>query len=306
MGSVEMYDPAAGTWQVVGQMPQPRYGMAAVVVDSAIWLIGGSGSNNMSSDRVDIYYPRSNRWETLKARLNYARGAPMAARLDQQIIVLGGIFYGPLTSYEKYDASTGTWVVLGDMLYGCGSAGYTRTGNQVWVVGGIAHHDSFNKVQIFSWQGGRGVWQEGPPLNTARRELVAAAVDGKVYAIGGQASMGGVVYNTVEALDVLVDIQDRDGTVTRTPILLSNYPNPFNGETTIVLNLPQRDEIRLRVFDPLGREVATLFQGTLVAGSHRFRFSTLNSAGLSLVSGIYFVQLRGKKYSAVRRIHLIK
>jgi hypothetical protein len=68
--------------------------------------------------------------------------------------------------------------------------------------------------------------------------------------------------------------------------LLQNYPNPFNPTTIISYQLSAVSNVSLKVYDILGREVATLANGTLEAGYHT---ATFDGSGLS--SGVYFVRL---------------
>jgi hypothetical protein len=70
-----------------------------------------------------------------------------------------------------------------------------------------------------------------------------------------------------------------------------NYPNPFNPTTTIPLSLPEQSEVLLKVFNVLGQEVVTLFQGTLDAGRHYFVWEGTNKAALKMPSGIYIYQM---------------
>jgi photosystem II stability/assembly factor-like uncharacterized protein len=68
--------------------------------------------------------------------------------------------------------------------------------------------------------------------------------------------------------------------------LAQNYPNPFNPTTVISYQLPNDAKVTLNVFDILGREIATLVDGEVVAGNHTATFD-----GSRLSSGIYFVRL---------------
>ena len=68
--------------------------------------------------------------------------------------------------------------------------------------------------------------------------------------------------------------------------LRGNYPNPFNPQTTIGFTLPSASDVRLVVYDALGREVARLVEGELGAGLHEARFD-----GGSLASGLYLYRL---------------
>ena len=76
--------------------------------------------------------------------------------------------------------------------------------------------------------------------------------------------------------------------------LLQNYPNPFNPTTTIRYALPVQSTVTLRVFDVIGREVATLVSGTVSAGYHDVAWSTISSSGAFLASGIYFYRIEAR------------
>ena len=83
--------------------------------------------------------------------------------------------------------------------------------------------------------------------------------------------------------------------------LLQNYPNPFNPSTSIRYALPHADHIRLKVFDVLGREVATLADGMQNAGFHEVLW---NARGMS--SGIYLCRLVSGTSSETKRLSLVK
>lgn len=83
--------------------------------------------------------------------------------------------------------------------------------------------------------------------------------------------------------------------------LHQNYPNPFNPSTVISYQLPVSSEVELRVFDMLGREVATLVNSQQTAGEHSVTFDASN-----LSSGIYLYQLQTGETSITKKLTLIK
>ncbi len=83
--------------------------------------------------------------------------------------------------------------------------------------------------------------------------------------------------------------------------LSQNYPNPFNPTTTIEYNLPARLHVTIRVYDILGREVATLVDATQDAGSYRVVFD-----GSTLASGLYFYRLIAGSHVSTHEMMLIK
>jgi hypothetical protein len=83
--------------------------------------------------------------------------------------------------------------------------------------------------------------------------------------------------------------------------LHQNYPNPFNPETVISYQLSVNSEVRLEVFDLLGRKVATLVDGRKLAGEHQISFDAS-----ALSSGVYFYKLQTESFSSVKKMMLIK
>jgi parallel beta-helix repeat protein len=83
--------------------------------------------------------------------------------------------------------------------------------------------------------------------------------------------------------------------------LSQNYPNPFNPTTTIEYQLPKDSRVTLKVYDVLGREVATLVDGEQTAGSYHATFD-----GSKFASGVYFYRLSTPEYSKVQKMALMK
>jgi len=83
--------------------------------------------------------------------------------------------------------------------------------------------------------------------------------------------------------------------------LEQNYPNPFNPSTTIRFSLPLREQVILKVFDALGREVATLVDGELNPGQHSVVFNAKN-----LPSGVYFYQLSTGGFIGTKKMIITK
>ena len=80
-----------------------------------------------------------------------------------------------------------------------------------------------------------------------------------------------------------------------------NRPNPFSGSTSIQFELDRASTVTLRVFDAMGRQVATLANGPLAAGPHAFRFD----AG-SLASGVYVYTLNVEGEVSSRRMMVVR
>jgi poly(3-hydroxybutyrate) depolymerase len=83
--------------------------------------------------------------------------------------------------------------------------------------------------------------------------------------------------------------------------LYQNYPNPFNPATHINYFVPLRSHVQLRIYDILGKEVMTLVNGVLNAGSYSAALNMSNFA-----SGIYFYQLRAGSFIETKKLILLK
>ncbi|MFO7523840.1 MAG: T9SS type A sorting domain-containing protein [Ignavibacteriaceae bacterium] len=101
--------------------------------------------------------------------------------------------------------------------------------------------------------------------------------------------------------DFSVGVNEENYQIIEEFILNQNYPNPFNPGTIISWQLPAGSWQTLKVFDVLGRELATLVDEYKEAGYHEVKF---NSAGLA--SGIYYYQLKAGSYVETKKMLLLK
>jgi hypothetical protein len=80
-----------------------------------------------------------------------------------------------------------------------------------------------------------------------------------------------------------------------------NYPNPFNPTTTILFSLPVKSYISLKIFDLLGREVATIVSEEMSAGNYSRQWNANKFS-----SGLYFYQLRAGSFTETRILLFLK
>jgi hypothetical protein len=83
--------------------------------------------------------------------------------------------------------------------------------------------------------------------------------------------------------------------------LAQNYPNPFNPTTAISYQLPVASDVRLEVFDILGKKVATLVNGRQAAGAYTYTWNANTVA-----SGVYFYRLQAGSFVATKKMMLVK
>jgi beta-xylosidase len=99
-------------------------------------------------------------------------------------------------------------------------------------------------------------------------------------------------------------IPEKDNLLNNIPqtfFLGQNYPNPFNPATKINYSVPERRYITLKVFNLLGQEVTTLFEGIRQPGDYEATFD-----GEYLTSKIYFYQLKAGNFVDTKKLILLK
>jgi hypothetical protein len=101
-------------------------------------------------------------------------------------------------------------------------------------------------------------------------------------------------------------VKSLDGPVPTTFALNQNYPNPFNPSTTIEFALPQRETVRLDVFDILGRQVSTLVNAEMSAGTWRVVWNGKDANGSPVATGMYIYRIQAGSFSMVKKMLMIK
>ncbi len=102
--------------------------------------------------------------------------------------------------------------------------------------------------------------------------------------------------NTVSGVD-----DAEDSMLPTESMITGNYPNPFNGTTTVSFDLHKAMNVQMKLYSIDGRLVSTPFDAQRTAGSHQISLSLEH-----LASGTYFLQLRGEQFNSIRKIALLK
>ncbi len=194
-------------------MPTGRAGFATGVVEHNLYTIGGSSLDNcVVVGTVEAYDPYKDKWKIGLAPLPAPlRWRPAGASLSGLIYVVGGESKEDgcggkaLDVMQAYDPATDKWSTKPSMLtrrLQLGAGADTRH-NLLYAVGGA--DDDFTPlatVEVFdpAGEGGVGKWENKASLNIPRAVPAVAALNGKVYAIGGQKN-DHTALDTVEEFD---------------------------------------------------------------------------------------------------------
>lgn len=159
-----------------------------------------------------------------------------------------------------------------------------------------------------------GLWR-GAPVNRLDTLFLAAENDGEEFwTITGPAADSCFVVITSETDTSIHDASDTPFRITggsaadphngALPTELAMglpYPNPFNATLTVPFDLPNPAQVKIVVFDILGREVAQLVNEQRPAGFLRVAWDAASAS-----SGLYFVRMQASDFSDVRRVQLLK
>ena len=106
---------------------------------------------------------------------------------------------------------------------------------------------------------------------------------------------------TVDTSALITSIADDDAGLPAVFNLEPNYPNPFNPSTTIEYSLAHSEDVRIEIFDMIGRRVAVLVDDRMPLGVHRVRWDASGFA-----SGAYVVQMTAGSFAESRKMMFLK
>ncbi len=134
-------------------------------------------------------------------------------------------------------------------------------------------------------------WFDNPPQNLLQKAKWFFDSDTTNDNTMGGLFPDGRMPSVIETKDVLPDEY----------YLSQNYPNPFNPSTRIHYSVPKATFVSIKVYDVLGREVATLVNEEKPAGNYQVQFDAGN-----ITSGIYFYTLKAGEFSQTKKLILMK
>ena len=197
--------------------------------------------------------------------------------------------------------------------------GYLATAavnGKIYAIGGL--NPSFERAQGIStveeYDPVTDTWTLKADMPTPRAVLSTSVVNGKIYAIGGEAEHltleSRAWVSTVEEYDpgpaATAVLETRQSTTPTDVALDQNYPNPFNSGTVIRFSLPQSQEVALTVYNLAGQQVATLVEGMRAAGTYAVRWNGRDYQERELASGLYLYRLQAGDRVETHKLLLLR
>lgn len=270
-----------------------------IYVGGDFTLAGGSAVNYIAS------WNGSN-WSALGSTAGTDDPVYAIAVQGDSVLYVGGTFANaggsPASGIAKYSIATDSWSALSG---GLGSSNDVRSiavkGDTVYTGGFFTTAGLLTANYIAVWNTTSKSWSALGSGTDGGVLAVATGANSDVYA-GGAFTLAGdkPSYNFARYNPNLTAVSEPVKTP-RTFALMQNYPNPFNPSTVISYQLSAVSHVTIRVYDILGRSVATLVDGVQSPGLHSVVFD-----GARFASGVYFYRMQTGTYVVTRKMVLMK
>ena len=307
--NVWMFNSDSAKWINKAPMPVANCHFGITVYNNKAYIIGGAkvyGYNNgVHLNTLYVYDPGTDSWEQ-KADMLLNRCDVSAVTYNNRIWAMGGWIPGKegIKVVEVYDPATDTWKRAKDMRYDHSGAAACVFKEHIYMNGGY-----LGEANVEAYNPTLNDWIKITKMNQPRAYHATCVVGDRIYGIGGNRrdmtphSVSGIeVFSQVDTIDTEVAFDNAFNNTTDSYVLKDNYPNPFNPATTIAYNLQRPGNVKLTVYNALGKEVAELVNDFQVEGSHSATFDARH-----LPTGIYFYQLQiDGGYSEMKKMVLLK
>ena len=198
--NVEAYNPRTDTWIQKQDMPVPRVIFDVGVVDGKIYVIGGTTLlRGERINRVDVYNPATDTW-VKGPEMPTPRSYLGVAAVGNRIYAIGGrgwpaVNLGPdLTVIEEYDSTSRQWRQKSDMLDARLYFGTAVVRDSIYLIGGLISRgvgvasEDLASVNVYDPQ--KDAWSDIPSMPIPFAVQGAAAVNGRIYVLGGTGEDG--------------------------------------------------------------------------------------------------------------------
>jgi predicted GH43/DUF377 family glycosyl hydrolase len=209
---------------------------------------------------------------------------------------------GPPGSWDQYAVGTiATFFANGKYYLYYGGGPYTPIGYAISTNG--VDWTKYSGNPVFS-PGPSGTW-DGSRVEHGSILVEGTGLKFWYSGYGYSSGLGGYAwqlgYATADSIDVVKSPPENNNDVPEVYSLEQSFPNPFNPETEIAFSLPRSEHVTLKIFDSLGREIATLVDEVRPVGRQTVKWRpTLVS------SGAYFYRMQAGTFSETKKLILMK
>ncbi len=178
-----IYEPDSLEWVTGPDLPAPRGGHAAAVLDGKIHIVGGGNSERTLADH-DVFDTSKGTWASA-APLPRAMGSPALAAFGGKLYSIGGRSGGEdFGDVYIYDPATDAWTA-GPSIEPRGTSSAVTYCDALWVIGGESQARGESLAEVLRLDAGASAWATSNPMPTARNYSRAAILNGMIYVAGG-------------------------------------------------------------------------------------------------------------------------
>jgi hypothetical protein len=203
-----------------------------------------------------------------------------------------------------------TWAAGADFPVALSRPSGVGYGDYFFLLNGDTNTTAVKFDKVYRYNATGNVW--APMITSANPNPVSNIMNGvtikcvndtvKIFQPGGYNAAGvGTNPLVITGCGTITGNGNNNSTIPGAYSLSQNYPNPFNPSTKIEFGLPKSEFVEIKLYDIIGKEVATLVQGPYQAGNH---LVDLNLSFLS--SGTYFYRITAGSFIDTKKLILMK
>ena len=205
-------------WKKGAPFPQPDEELYGVALNGKMYVIGGWDDGKAGGVNYE-YNPATDKWTKKQPMPRPAHHAALAAA-NGRIYVMGGFVvpkdnaipvggaWEPIDNAWEYDPAADSWKSLPPLPGKRGSALAAEAGGKIYVIGGVTTVDGsqdpfftfFGPSKVLAtndvYDPAKNKWESRTPMSVARNHAFGAAVNGKIYVIGGRTGHGFILSAT--------------------------------------------------------------------------------------------------------------
>jgi N-acetylneuraminic acid mutarotase len=178
---------SARGWKALSAAGLRRTEVGAARIGKFIYVVGGFLPSTRTTDAVERYDIRRDRWRRVEP-MPVAVNHPAVAAHRGKLYVFGGYTdssFQPVTgALQRYDPRNGSWTLLANALHPRAAAALAGMGGELFAIGGVAGGSALDGLEIFDLASGR--WRPGPSMEVAREHIAATVAGGRIYVVGGR------------------------------------------------------------------------------------------------------------------------
>jgi len=304
---IEMLDPDVGAWVYVDEMMPRREGLTATTRGDSILVIAGK-MQMMYSSHTSVFDPVNMLWvDNNMGSCPQARAGHGAAMVDNEIHIIGGVYFGMLSNTSKLNGNA--WSNELELPAPRGNTSSAAIDDNIFLIAGNTGTGVTNGVYRYSVT--NNVWSDFEPITEPRENHGVVELNNVIYVIGG--GREGVpqreFLSSVEIYDFNTGVSSpsKDRTELMT-FEISNHPNPFSSQTSIFITSVNIQTLNqpVIIYNLLGQEVMRWNYPSWNGAQTVLQWNGIDSDGNLLPAGVYFIRIDAGEFNNTKKISIVR